>query len=491
MIVVNNTNISIIPAPKKMRLTKGFFALDSNSRIRNNRVLDTSANQFRKFLKEMTGIAVSRKSSSAGIGNIIKLELSSSDGDINRESYELKITPSAIFIKAPAAAGIFYGIQTLMQIIMSCPASAASCVNLPCLEIEDAPRFEWRGFMLDSSRHFQDIATIKKLIDALAFYKINRLHWHFIDGQSWRFKSEKYPGLADFISGISTEKGCYTVKQMRDVVQYAAERHIVVYPELEMPGHSRAALTIKPQLKCHGISDNAVVNEYCLGRAATAKFHKEIIREIATIFPAPYIHLGGDEASDANWKSCKYCKAAMIKNGLENTALLQKDFMKKMAEYVHSMDKISIAWADKLALGIPAGQIVQGWSDNDNGNESYNAAVKGFKTINSYHRGVYFDYPQNADEDKYQWMIDLPIEKVYAFDPVPAGLSPEQEKLVLGSEACLWTELVPQEKVFRKVFPRLLAFAEIVWSEKSKLNFEDFSKRSAIHCGIFTKSGYN
>ena len=485
---MNKDNISIIPVPSRMKLNKGVFRLDSNSRINNDRSLDTSANQFRSFVEETGGIRIGKKSSAANIETSIELELSSSEDGGNQESYAIKITPSKISIKAPAAAGVFYGVQTLKQIILERMTSNVSSIDLPCLEIEDGPRFEWRGFLLDSSRHFQDIATIKKLIDALALYKINRLHWHFNDNNSWRFKSEKYPGLARFIRGISNDRGCYTAKQMREVVRYAAERLIMGYPELEMPGHSQAALSIMSQLKCHGISNNTVVNEYCIGRKETEKFNKAIIREIETIFPAPYIHIGGDEADDSNWKFCKYCKAAMKEKGLKNTKMFQKDFMNRMAEYVHSRNKTSIAWADKLSLGIPEGQIVQGWFDNK---ESYEAASNGFKTINSYHRGVYLDYPQSVDENRYHWMLDLPVKEVYGFDPMPTGLSAEQEKLVLGSEACLWTELVPQEKVFQKIFPRLWAFAEIVWSEKTKLDFESFLKRNAVHCGIFDRLGYD
>ena len=464
--------INIVPVPNELKLKSGVFTLDSGTVVENTTGV---ADGLGVFIKDFAGIKSGKKSKT------IKLELSGKN--VCAEAYSLKISEGSVIINASAPAGIFYGVQTLKQIIAD--AAGKKTVNLPCLEIKDKPRFEWRGFMLDSSRHFQSVEFIKRLIDALALCKINRLHWHFIDNQSWRFKSVKYPQLAKFTRGISNDEGCYTVKQVKDIISYAAERFMVVYPELEMPGHSQVTLSIMPDLKCSNISGNTIAREYCLGLPAAEKFHKDMIKEVADIFPSPYIHIGGDEASDANWKFCPRCIAAMKKKKIESTAVFQKDFMERMSDFVRSSGKTPVAWAEKLSLGIPEGQLVQGWHEG----ESLEAAQKGFSTINSEHSFVYFDYPQSGKEHKAWWMPQLPVEKTYSFDPVPSGLSAKQQKLVIGSEACIWTEDIPESEVFSRTFPRMWAFAETVWSDKKQLDFKSFKKRVSAQASIFEKSG--
>lgn len=466
--------INIVPVPNEMKVKAGFFKLDSGTAIENKSGVSDGLG---KFIKDFCGMKTDGKSKT------IKIEIAGKN--TCQEAYSLKISENAAIISASAPAGIFYGVQTFKQLIAGSAKTKTSSVAVPCLEINDRPRFAWRGFMLDSSRHFQSVEFIKKLIDSLALCKINRLHWHFIDNHSWRFKSEKYPQLAKFVRGISNDEGCYTVKQVKDIINYATERFIIVYPELEMPGHSQAALSIMPELKCRNISDNTISKEYCLGLPATEKFHQEMIKEVAALFPAPYLHIGGDEASDANWKFCPRCTAAMKKKKLDSTAMLQKDFMNRMSDFVRGTGKTPIAWAEKLSLGIAEGQLVQGWHEG----ESLEAARKGFYTINSEHSFVYFDYPQSDKESKVWWMPQLPVEKTYSFDPVPAGLSAKQQKLVIGSEACIWTEDIPEEKVFSKTFPRMWAFAETVWTNKKLLDFKSFKKRVSAQARIFEKSG--
>lgn len=471
---VMKSNINIVPVPNELKLKPGAFKLDPGTAVENKSGVTDGLGEF---IKDFCGIKSGKSSKS------IKIELSGKN--TCEEAYSLKISPDSVMITASAPAGIFYGVQTLKQIIAGAAKKKAASVALPCLEINDKPRFAWRGFMLDSSRHFQSVEFIKRLIDSLALCKINRLHWHFIDNHSWRFKSEKYPQLSKFVRGISNDEGSYTVKQVKDIISYAAERFITVYPELEMPGHSQVALSIMPELKCPNISDNTIAREYCLGLPATEKFHKEMIKEVAAIFPAPYLHIGGDEASDANWKFCPRCTAAMKKKKLDSTAMLQKDFMNRMSDFVRSTGKTPVAWAEKLSLGIAEGQIVQGWHEG----ESLEAARKGFYTVNSEHSFVYFDYPQDGKEHKAWWMPQLPVEKTYSFDPVPAGLSAKQQKLVIGSEACIWTEDIPEKEVFPRTFPRMWAFAETVWSDKKLLDFKSFKKRISAQVSIFEKSG--
>ena len=469
--------LHIIPKPERAKRRDGVFTFEPTAAIFTAMDFLPVAEHLAQALARATGGVFNVKHGEGRIsaGGAIYLRQDAKRSDLGEEGYALSVKPDGVVVRAFRPAGAFYACQTLIQLLPA-PGRGGfpSLRTLPLAEIEDRPRFPWRGFMLDSSRHFQDRDFVKRLIDALAFYKLNRLHWHLCDSQGWRIEIEKYPELTTAANGRKYD--FYSKKDIREIIDYAAKRHVLVYPEVEMPGHSLWPLEVFKDLRCENAEPP--FNEYCLGTEKTMLFFKTVLSEVLDLFPNAVIHLGGDEANPEHWRKCPRCQACIRANGLENELMLQKWFMLKMADFVHSKGRESIAWAERLELGWPAGQIVQGWHPG----ESDKALAQGMKTVNSNDGYVYFDYPISPDDPMQDgWMPQLPLQKVYSFDPVPAGTAPDRAALVLGSEACLWTENIPQEKVFEKTFPRLLAFSEAVWSPVASRNWDDFKERVAAH----------
>lgn len=405
-----------------------------------------------------------------GAGSIVFL--AAEGKPLPAESYDLQVQPDRILIHAADAAGMFYACQTLRQLL---PPAGAAPLGIPCVGITDRPRFPWRGYLLDSSRHFQRKEFMLRFIDALASCKINRLHWHLMDNEGWRVELRKYPQLNGPAADVDP-RGYHTQAELREIIAHAAARHVSIYPEIEMPGHSRWPVSVLPELRCAGAEGPAY--EICLGADYTGRLFRDVLDEVMGIFPGEMLHLGGDEADDKHWRACSRCQARMQREGLANPRLLQKSFMAEMAAHVHRAGRRTIAWADHQDLGWPPGQIVQGWHRG----ESEYAIAHGLPTVHSVHEHTYFDYPNGADDPvRATWMPELPTQLVYAFDPVPAGATPEQAALVLGSEACLWTERVTENLVWPKTFPRLLAFAEVVWSPQAARQWPEFESRLARH----------
>ena len=421
------------------------------------------------------------------------------------EGYGLEITSKQVLIRANSAAGFFYGFETLRQLLPPGAESVAASHRTrqwkaPCVKIEDFPRFGWRGLMLDSSRHFQSKEFIEHLLDVMAYHKLNRFHWHLVDANAWRLEIKRYPELAKKGSWRGTnapgDSGWYSQDDVREIVAYAQRRHIMVIPEIEMPAHETAALYVFPQLTCTGkaiqpgepgldyFTQNAGILPFCAGKEATFEFLENVLTEVTELFPAPYIHVGGDERPDGIWDKCPDCQARMKAVGAKDEHALQNYFMRRITDFLATKNRRVISWAvsrsdpynptDMDDLGHNA--IIQSWRD-----ETRFAASQGWDVINSANRFVYLDYPEFPGMGKPDWMPLLPLEKVYQFDPMPKGLSPEAAKHVLGAEACLWTELVPQEKVYSALFPRLLALAEVAWSPAAGKNYNDFASRVKLH----------
>jgi hexosaminidase len=477
--------LQIIPQPRKMEQREGFFAPASQTAIITCKEFLPLADLLAQLLSRDTGFdfEVRQSAKMNRPAGSISLLIATDRSGLGDEGYTLSVKADQIAIRAFRPAGAFYAFQTLRQLLSVTlergGEARRTAWTVPQVEIEDSPRFPWRGFMLDSSRHFQSKEFILRLIDTLAFYKINRLHWHPCDGIAWRMEIEKYPELTK--GADDGEKyEYYTKKDIREIIEYAKTLHIEVYPEVEMPGHSRWALNVFKDLRCENAKEP--VNEYCLGSEKTERFFKDVLTEVMDMFPDAVIHLGGDEANVTHWQACPRCQSCIKANGLGNERMLQKWFMQKMTSFVQDNGRDTIAWGEHQELGWPAGQIVQGWIK---GGSEY-AIAHGIKTVNSEHEHVYFDYPVSLDDPlKRSWMPELPLAKVYSFDPVPAGTTPEQAALVMGSEACLWTEIIPEEKVYERTFPRLLAFSETVWSPKESKDWNSFEKRAAAHLVAF------
>lgn len=399
----------------------------------------------------------------------------------NKSAYRLNINPKGILINAEFNEGLFYGTQTLRQLFPA--TSEEGHVALPLIfnsvMIKDVARFNHRGLLLDCCRHFMSVDFVKQYIDLLAYYKMNVLHWHLTEDQGWRIQIDRYPLLTE-VGAWRTQKdgsrygGFYTKEQIREIVAYAARRHVTIIPEIELPGHSTAAIAAYPTLSCTQ-EPIKVENEwgvfkdiYCAGNDETFAFLQHVFDEVCELFPGPYIHIGGDEAPKFRWEHCDRCKKRMRDEGIKTEAELQTYFIERIAAYLSAKGKRIIGWDEILEGGIPADAAIQSWRGMQGGRD---AALHGHSAIMSPTSHCYFDYG----------LATIDLKKVYAFDPIPLELTPAQAKLIRGGECNMWTEHAPQEKVDSKVFPRMLALSEVLWTYPLNRDYSSFYKRVKDH----------
>jgi hexosaminidase len=473
---------ALIPLPAKIDRCEGSFTLNPKTTIRVQKLELGTAEALAETLARSTGLKlrvhIEKKPDAAN--SAISLVLEPARVSLGDEGYALEITPKRIRITAAKSAGLFYGVQTLRQLLPLELAQGQTKYELACVNIEDVPRFGWRGYLLDSARHFVTKATVLKLLDALALAKINVFQWHLMDDQAWRLAIAKYPRLVEPLvpadRGSTQAMGYYSAEDVREIVERAKRLHIMIVPEIEMPSHATQAASVLDEGSCLGVDGQPLppgaTREICLGSDKAIEELQEILVETMSLFPnSPYIHLGGDEAEDIHWKACARCRARMVQQGITDPRLLQKWFMNKMNRFVRDHGHTSIAWADRLSLGVPEGQIVHGW----HAGELEEAVAKGFRTIQSQHDYTYFDYGQGPGDSCFGGAA-LDLARVYALDPV-RGLTPGQARLVLGPQAQLWTELVTDDRVFVKTFPRILALAEVGWSPQEKRDGAEFGHR--------------
>lgn len=395
----------------------------------------------------------------------------------NSEYYELIIKPEFILIKGASREGLLHGIYSLIQLIPR--SSGIDDSKLACLSIQDYPKFKWRGLLLDCCRHFMEVDFIKRYIDLLAYHKINVLHWHLTEDQGWRIEIKQYPKLTEVGAWRkekdgSTYGGFYTQEQIKEIIAYATKRGITVIPEIELPGHSIAALAAYPEYSCTGEpleveNDWGVFKDiYCAGNDSTFAFLENILDEVIELFPSEYIHIGGDEAPKFRWEHCAKCQARIISEKLDDTDELQSYFIKRIENYLNAKGKKLIGWDEILEGGLADGATVQSWRGFDGAAE---AARTGHDAIVSPTSHAYFDYGLES--------IDL--EKVYAFNPIPEGITDEEAKHIIGGECNMWTERAPQNKIDSKVFPRILAMSEVLWNYPADRNYDAFYKRVQNH----------
>lgn len=398
-----------------------------------------------------------------------------------RESYQLRISADeGVWIGASDVIGAFRGLTTLRQVLpleMEGSDFYRCNVRLPILSIEDAPRFEHRGLLLDCCRHFMEPEFVKKSIDLLALHKMNVLHWHLTEDQGWRVPVEAYPKLVS-VGAWREEKngdehgGFYTKNEIREVVAYASDRGVTVIPEIELPGHSRAAIAAYPWLSCTGDTlkvpnDWGVFKDiYCAGQDTTFRFLESVLDEVMELFPSEYIHIGGDEAPKVRWDSCPKCQRRMDAEGLHDSHELQSWFITRIGEYLAENGRKLIGWDEILEGGLPDGATVQSWRGIEGG---VAAVASGRNAIMSPTSHCYFDYPLSATD----------MEDVYQFDPAPKHLKGTGR--ILGGECNMWTEHAPQDLVESKVFPRILAMAEVLWSPVHLRDYEGFQNRKERH----------
>lgn len=489
---LNVDSLYLIPQPVLLEKREGSFKLSRETQLTYSENLFQEGNYLAGLIDSASTFQVNQVKNDAKTSSEIELRLVNDfPPELQHgEAYRLIIAPEKVQITALTTTGIMRGIQTLRQLFI--PAfhkrEKRTAWYLPCLKIEDKPAFEHRGLMLDVCRHFFEKEVVFKYLDAMAFYKMNILHFHLTEDQGWRIAIEKYP-LLNKISSFRTEKddsrygGFYTKADLKEIVAYAAERHIVVIPEIEMPGHAQAALAAYPQFSCHGgpievVNDWGVFKEiYCAGNDSTFIFIEDVLTEVMEIFPSEYIHIGGDEAPKFRWEHCTKCQQRMKDEGLADEHELQRYFIQRIEKFLNAHGRKLIGWDEILEGGLSENASVQSWRGMDGG---LAAAQQKHYVVMSPTSHCYLDYGLDA--------IDL--KKVYSFNPIPEDLAPELYKYILGGEVNMWTEHVPDEaNLDSKVFPRVIALAEVLWTGPDTNRYQNFFDRLQKHYPVLQHFG--
>lgn len=497
-----NEGINIIPVPVEMAVNDGRFSLKSSTKIAINgtQELEPVANYFAAKINGATGYSISVSDASS---NVISLSVNPELDTPSSEGYTLDVTSNGVTIVGKSAAGVFYGMQSFLMLL---PAEIEfttvsndvdwSAANV---SIKDYPRFEYRGIMIDVTRHFKGVDFIKKQIDVLAMLKMNTLHWHFTDDQLWTIEIKKYPKLTEIGSvrkeGDGSEhKGFFTQEQIKEVVAYANERFIQVIPEIELPGHGLAALTAYPEYSCTGgpfqIRNVWGVEEdvFCAGNDATFAFLEDVLTEVAPLFNSEYIHIGGDECPKLRWEKCPKCQARMKAQGLKNEFELQSYFVQRIEKHVNKLGKKIIGWDEILEGGIAPSATVMSWRGEAGGIEAAKAGHQVIMTPNSH---MYLDTYQ-GDPIVEPMAIGgyITLEKVYSYNPIPDTLTVEEGKLVKGVQSNFWSEYMYTEPINEyRMYPRILAVAEVAWSALDKKDYKDFERR--VLNGYVRLDGHN
>ena len=487
---IQQKEIGIIPKPLFQELDKGVFIMDEKVLLVSDPKLSEVSDYFKIYLEENYQIEFNAQK---GIKKII---FTINDTIPNEEEYELKIEEENIFIESKNARGAFYAVQSLIQ-LLPLPSDLNS-FKIPCLRIKDQPQFTYRGMHLDVGRHFFSVDFIKKYIDLMARLKMNTFHWHLTEDQGWRIEIKKYPKLQE-IAAFRKETlighyndqphqfdgkpygGFYTQEQIKEVVAYAKTRQVTIIPEIEMPGHSQAAIAAYPELGCSGkqvevATKWGVFDEVYCPKESTFKFLEDVIDEVVALFPGKYIHIGGDEAPKTNWKNCEYCQKLIRKEGLEDEHGLQSYFITRMEKYINSKGKQIIGWDEILEGGLAPNATVMSWRGTKG---AVQAAKEGHDVILTPGSHCYFDHYQSENENEPLAIGGfLPLEKVYHFNPIPEGLTDKEAKHVLGAQGNVWTEYMQTEKqVEYMAFPRAIALSEVLWSSPKHKNYSDFIHR--------------
>ena len=505
----------VVPLPREISSIEGeSFILNSKTVITHDGSdqMKRNAELLASYIKESTSLELQITENSTS-ENAIKLAIADYIG--NDEGYNLGIDNGGITVKGRTPAGVFYGIQTLRK---SLPVCKASSIEMPAVQINDYPRFSYRGAHLDVSRHFFTTDSIKRFVDMLAMHNINRFHWHLTDDQGWRIEIKKYPKLSTVAAErdetvIGKNSGnydgkhygpyLYTQEECKEIIKYAAERHITIIPEIDLPGHMQAALAAYPEFGCTGgpyevwkmwgVSDNVL----CAGNDATLKFIEDVLEEVIAVFPSEYIHIGGDECPKDQWQKCPKCQARIKELGIKGDhkhsaeMYLQSFVISHAEKFLNSKGRQIIGWDEILEGGLAPNATVHSWRGIDGGIE---AAKQGHDCIMSPNNFLYFDYYQTTRTDDEPLAIGgyVPVEKVYSFEPMHESLTPEQQKHIIGVQANLWTEYVPTfSHVEYMELPRMAALCEVQWCEPGCKDYEDFKQRLLPMFDLYEVYGYN
>lgn len=498
--VTEISKFPIIPRPLLLEPQTGTFGVTNEFFIsidNSSEEVKDIAEMFAEKLELSRGNEIEiRNSSGITENSSLELLLTPLDETLGKEGYKLAINESDIQISAKNPVGLFYGVQTLMQLF---PPSIEienglkfeENLALPCVIIQDEPRFPYRGIMLDVGRHFFSVHFIKKYLDLLSFYKYNTFHWHLTDDQGWRIEIKNYSLLTE-VGAYRTDNhggiygGFYTQEEIREIVDYATERYITIIPEIEMPGHSVAALAAYPNFSCTGgpfvVSTAWGVHEdvYCAGNEEVFNFLETVLLEVMDLFPSQYIHIGGDECPKTRWETCPKCQARIINEGLQDEHELQSYFISRINNFVQSHNRSIIGWNEIIEGGLSENATVMAWNSWD---AAIDAARLNHHVIMTPTDYCYFDYYQGnpALEPKAIGGY-LPLKKVYDFEPIPTRLDSEEAQYIIGAQGNVWTEYIatPEYAEYMSV-PRMCALAEVVWTEKSLKNWNHFQIRLLEH----------
>lgn len=494
-------SVNIIPQPLRIELKSGVFCLTPETEILASEHTRSVAEFLAQRLRPATGYRLPIKhseqaSKQALTLRTIELQTDSQKATLGAEGYELSVTADRILITAATPAGVFYGCQTLLQLFPPDieGQEAVQHVNwtIPQLEIEDMPRFAWRGMHLDVSRHFMPKDFVKKYIDLLARYKMNIFHWHLTDDQGWRIELDGYPELTEIAAWRSKNGepygGFYTRADITEIVAYAQERFVTIIPEIEMPGHAVAALAAYPELSCTGghfeVETHWGIFEdvFCAGNDQTFEFLQNVLKQVIEMFPGTYLHVGGDECPKNRWKACPKCQARIQAEGLQDEDELQSYFIKRIEIFLFSQNRRLIGWDEILEGGLPPRALVMSWRGMEGGIE---AARLGYEVVMCPQSHCYFDHYQSEDYTQEPEAFHgpaVPLEKVYAFEPIPPELTAEERRRIRGVQGNLWTEYISTpEHAEYMLLPRLCALAEVSWSEQRQRDWRQFLSRLNAH----------
>ena len=494
--------IDVIPMPRSVEYHSGNFTISPETKFYTN--LSAESRQALTDYLEGTSLSSVPFAESATGNNGIELNLCDSSIVTGNEAYRIEIVKKGVRLSANTETGIFYGLQTLLHLLNN-----GDNKTLPALTINDSPRFPYRGLHLDVSRHFFDKEFVKKQLNAMAYFKMNRLHWHLTDGAGWRIEIKKYPRLTSFAAWRPFDKlndwwvegrtfceqddpravgGYYTQDDIREVVAYAAERHITIIPEIEMPGHSEEVLATYPELSCSG---KPYVNaDFCIGTEKTFEFLENVLLEVIDLFPSEYIHIGGDEASKSSWKTCPRCQKRMADEHLNSVDELQSYMIHRIEKFLNDHGRKIIGWDEIIEGGLSPTATVMSWRGEEGGIKAVKAGNQAIMTPGKY---CYLDAFQDAPNTQPMAIGGyLTLEKVYSFEPVPDSLSTKEAELILGVQGNVWTEHIPTPEHYEyMIYPRILALAEIGWSPSEVKKWDNFHTRALQAVNILREQGYN
>ncbi|WP_163325749.1 glycoside hydrolase family 20 protein [Draconibacterium mangrovi] len=505
----------IVPKPVSVVKKEGVFKITDNTKVLFNASNETEkefSDLAKELLKSATGNTPEFVATTAPKEGNILIQLNNPlDTRIGNEGYTLSIQNDRVFLNANTTAGLFYGMHSIWQLL-----TANDGTTLPCMDITDYPRFGWRGLHLDVSRHFMPVEFIYKYIDYIALHKMNVFHWHLVDDQGWRIEIKKYPKLTevgawradredlDWNSRKEPVKenepkygGFYSQEEVIAIVEYARKKHVTVIPEIEMPAHVMSALAAYPEFSCTGEYQPVppggvwpITHIFCAGKEETFNFLEDVLTEVMGLFPSTYIHIGGDEATKTEWEKCELCQKRMTDEGLKDEHELQAYFIKRIEKFLNKNGRQLIGWDEILEGGLDPTATIMSWRGSDPG---IRAAKAGHDVVMSPTSHCYFDYYQGDPSlEPKAFGGNITLKKVYNYEPVPSELSTEEAKHIIGAQANIWTEYMPNGRhVEYMIMPRMSALSEVLWSPKDAKDWGDFSKRMESQYKRFDKLGIN